>query len=203
MDEKCVAIENDVAILGFLVDKLPVPRVKTYSATKENPLKTPFTVQTRLPGQSLGQTYGELDQKDKFEIVDPLVELQAKLESVTFATAGTLTTSSPLPAVTKNSFPTAARLATKFNEGDAKFLKKPKVSQDHTGPDLTPFRVSHLNGWIQEELKDEGDEESFTLPSLRQLLIVIDDMDHEKAFKDGPYPVVYRAYQTATERLGG
>lgn len=52
-DQKCVAVENDVAILGFLVDKLPVPRVTAYSATKENPLNAPFTVQTRLAGQSL------------------------------------------------------------------------------------------------------------------------------------------------------
>lgn len=189
-DKKCVAIENDVAILGFLVDKLPVPRVKAYSATRENALGAPFTVQTRLPGQSLDQIYGDLDHEDKLEIIDRFVELLAKLESVTFATAGTLTASSPLPAAMRDPFPTAAPVATIFNEGDAEFVNQPQVLEDRMGPNLKAFLVSHLNGWIQKELKDEGEEESFTLPSLRQLLEIIDELDHENAFKDAPYPVI-------------
>ena len=189
-DQKCVAIQDDVAILGFLVDKLPVPRVKAYSATRENPLSAPFTIQTRLPGQSLDQIYGDLAHEDKLEIIDWFVELLAKLESVTFATAGTLTASSPLPAAMQDPFPTAAPLVTIFNEGDAEFVNQPKALEDRTGPDLKSFLVSHLDGWIQKELKDEGEEESFTLPSLRQLLEMIDELDHEKAFKDGPYPVI-------------
>lgn len=189
-DQKCVAVENDVAILGFLVDKLPVPRVTAYSATKENPLNAPFTVQTRLAGQSLDQIYGGLKHEDKLEIVDRFVELLGKLESVTFATAGTLTASSPLPTAMRDSFPAAAPVATIFNSGDAEFVRQPKVLEDRTGSDLKSFLVSHLDGWIQKELKDEGEEESFTLPSLRQLLEIIDELDYEKAFKDGPYPVI-------------
>ena len=189
-DEKCVAIENDVTILAFLIDKLPVPRVKAYSTTKENALNAPFTVQTRLPGRSLDQIYGELDHKDKLEIADRFVELLARLESVTFATAGTLTTSSPLPAAMSDSFPTAAPLVAIFDEGDADFLNEPKVSKDRAGPDVKSFLVSHLYGWIQKEIKDEGQQESLTLPSLRQLLVIIDEMDLQKAFRDGPYPVV-------------
>lgn len=176
-DEKCVAIESNVAILGFLVDKLPVPRVKAYSATKENALNAPFTVQTRLPGRSLDQIYGELDHKDKLEIVDRFVELLARLESVTFATAGTLTTSSPLPAAMSDFSPTAAPLAAIFDDGDADFVKEPKVLQDPAGPDVRSFLVSQLNGWIQKEINDEGEQESLTLPSLRQLLVIIDEMD--------------------------
>ena len=189
-DEKCVAIENDVTILGFLVDKLPVPRVKAYSATKENALNAPLTVQTRLPGRSLDQIYSELDHKDKLEIVDRFVELLARLESVTFATAGTLTTSSPLPAAMSDFSPTAAPLVAIFDDGDADFVKEPKVLQDRAGPDVRSFLVSQLNGWIQKEINDEGEQESLTLPSLRQLLVIIDEMDLQKAFKDGPYPVV-------------
>lgn len=189
-DGKCVAIENDVAILGFLVDKLPVPRVKAYSATKGNPLNAPFTVQTRLPGQSLDQIYGDLGHEDKLEIIDRFVELLAKLESITFAAAGTLTASSPLPTTMLDHFPTAAPVATTFNEGDAEFVSQPKVLEDRMGPDLKAFLVSHLDGWIQKELKDGEEEESFTLPSLRQLLEIIDELDHEKAFNDTPYPVI-------------
>ena len=189
-DGRCVAIENDVTILGFLVDKLPVPRVKAYSATRENALNAPFTVQTRLPGQSLDHIYADLDHKDKLEIADQFVEVLAMLESVRFNTAGTLTTSSPLPAAMSDVLHTADPLVTVFNEGDAEFVRDPKVLGDRAGPDVKSFLVSHLNGWIQKELKDEGEEESLTLADLRQLLAIVEEMANEKAFNDGPYPVV-------------
>ena len=190
IDEKCVAIENDVIILGFLVDKLPVPRVKAYSATKDNALNAPFTVQTRLPGRSLDQIYGDLDHKDKLEIVDRVVELLVRLESVTFTTAGTLTASSPLPAAMSDFSLTAAPSVAIFDEGDADFVKEQKVLQDRAGPDVKSFLISHLSGWIQTETNDQGEQGSLTLPSLRQLLLMIDEMDLQKAFIDGPYPVV-------------
>ena len=189
-DGRCIAIENEVTLLGFLVDKLPVPRVKAYSATKENTLNTPFTVQTRLPGQSLNQIYADLDHKDKLGIIDQFVEVLAKLESITFATAGTLTTSSPLPAAMSDVPHIADPSVTLFNEGDAEFVKGPKVLKDRAGPDIKSFLVSHLNGWIQKELKDGGEGESLTLADLRQLLAIVKEMANEKAFKDGPYPVV-------------
>ena len=187
---RCIAIENEVALLGFLGDKLPVPRVKAYSATKENALDAPFTVQTRLPGQSLDQIYDDLDHKDKLGIVDQFVEVLAKLELVTFAKAGTLTTSSPLPAAMSDVPRIADPSVTVFNEGDAEFMEDPQVLLDRAGPDIKSFLVSHLNGWIQKELKDEGEEESLTLADLRHLLAIVEEMDNEKAFKDGPYPVV-------------
>ena len=189
-DGKCVAIENEVTVLGFLVNKLPVPRVKAYSATKENALNAPFTVQTRLPGQSLDQIYADLDHKDKIGIADQFVEVLARLESITFATSGTLTTSSPLPAAMSDVPHIANPLVTVFDEGDAEFVKDPKVLKDRAGPDVRSFLVSHLNGWIQKELNDEGEEESLTLPDLRQLLAMVEEMANEKAFNDGPYPVV-------------
>ena len=189
-DGRCIAIENEVTLLGFLVDKLPVPRVKAYSATKENTLNAPFTVQTRLPGQSLDQIYADLDHKEKLGIVDQFVEVLAKLESVTFATAGTLTTSSPLPAAMSDVPHIADPSVTVFNEGDAEFVKDPKVLKDRAGPDVKSFLVSHLNGWIQKELKGEGEDESLTLADLKQLLAIVEEMANEKAFKDGPYPVV-------------
>ena len=189
-DGRCITTENEVALLGFLGDKLPVPRVKAYSSTKDNALNAPFTVQTRMPGQSLDQIYTDLDHQDKLGIVDQFVEVLAKLESVTFAKAGTLTTSYPLPAAMSDPPHTADPSVTVFDDGDAEFVKGPQVLLDRAGPDVKSFLVSHLNGWIQKELKDEGEEESLTLADLRQLLAIVEEMDNEKAFKDGPYPVV-------------
>ena len=189
-DERCEAIENDAFLLGYLADKLPVPRVKAYSTTRDNALNAPFTVQTRLPGQSLDDVYGDLDHKDKFAIADQIVDLLAKIESVTFATAGTFTASCPLPGIVCDFNITAAPSVSIFNEGDEEFMKDPKVWQDRAGPDVKSLLISHLNGWIQKELKDDEEQNSLTIPSFKKLLGMMDDLDHEEAFKDGPYPVV-------------
>ena len=79
---------------------------------------------------------------------------------------------------------------TLFSDGDAEFVNDPQVLKDRAGPDIKSFLVSHLNGWIEKEFKEAGEQESFTLPSLRQLLVILDEMDGGKIFKDGPYPIV-------------
>ena len=44
---------NDIFVLEYLKDKLPVSRIKAYSITTDNILDTAYTVQTRIPGESL------------------------------------------------------------------------------------------------------------------------------------------------------
>ncbi|KAL8954741.1 MAG: hypothetical protein Q9183_006954, partial [Haloplaca sp. 2 TL-2023] len=80
-------VENEVVLLGHLKDKLPVPRIKAYSLTAVNPLEAAYTVQTRIPGESLNRIWGSMDIADKYTIVDELLDLLVKLESVTFTTA--------------------------------------------------------------------------------------------------------------------
>ncbi|KAL8863137.1 MAG: hypothetical protein Q9178_000511 [Gyalolechia marmorata] len=42
-DGKCEAIENDVVLLDYLADKLPVPGVRAYESTKANVLHKPYS----------------------------------------------------------------------------------------------------------------------------------------------------------------
>jgi len=184
---KVVAIENDAALLGHLADKLPVPRVKAYSTTNDNALNTAYTVQTRLPGQSLDDFWDDMSHEEKLRIVDQFVELLAKIESVTFATAGTFT-ASPLPTIVSDFVTTATPSISTFVQGDEEFVKDPEVLQDRAGPDVKSLLVSHINGWISRDSKT--DIGPFTLPRYNELLAIIDELDNEGTFSDGPSPVV-------------
>ncbi|KAL8722833.1 MAG: hypothetical protein Q9181_007414, partial [Wetmoreana brouardii] len=128
-DGKCLAIENDAALLGYLTEKLPVPRVKAYSTTEDNALEAPFTIQTRLPGQALDGIYNDLPHEDKLLVVDQFVELLVSLESITLSKAGTFTAPS-LPPPAKDFNDTAIPSISTFNEVDDNFVKDPQVLQD-------------------------------------------------------------------------
>ena len=198
-DEKYAAIINDASLLGFLADKLPVPRVRAYSATRENALNEPFTVQTRLPGQSIAHVYEDLGYADKLAIVDLFVEFLAKLESITFAMAGTFVAPSDLSNNMNDFRSTIAPSIKIFDEGDEEFIKTLKCLDDRAGPDVKALLRSHLDGWIAKELKEQREQEelpaeerfeSITIAPLRRQLAMLDALDHECAFKDGPFPIV-------------
>ncbi|KAL8670502.1 MAG: hypothetical protein Q9224_007666, partial [Gallowayella concinna] len=179
-DGRCEDIENDAALLDFLDGKLPVPRVKTFCSTNDNVLEKPYTIQTRLPGISLDEIYDDLSYEEKAGIVDQFVELLAKVESVTFATAGTFA-ASPDPTSSYQ-----GPLIACFGEGDEDFLEKPTVALDRSGSDLKTFLLSHINGWIPKELRKE---KSYTLESLKFMLTMIDDLTLEGAFDATPRPI--------------
>ncbi len=182
-DGRCEEIEKDAALLGFLAGKLPVPSLKTFCSTNDNVLEKPYTIQKRLPGVSLNKIYEDLTYEEKVGIIDQFVELLAKIESINFATAGAFSTSAdPLPSDSTMDPPIAF-----FQEGDETFMQNPTVASDRKGSDLKLLLVSHINGWIQKEAQKD---KSYTLASLKFLLTMLDDLDHEGAFKPTPSPIV-------------
>lgn len=195
-DGTCEAIEDDAALLGYLGDKLPVPRIKAYDATKDNALDKPYTVQTRLPGISLNEVYDDLSFAEKISIADQFVALLVKIESVRFATAGTFKPSSPLPSSSSDTTTTSAPSIQIFQEGDEDFIQAflSESSQDRAGPDLKALLTSHIIGWLAQEAKAAAAAESFTISSLHFLLEMIDDLDQEGAFNatlsPSPSPIV-------------
>ena len=190
MEGKCEAILNDASLLEFLAGKLPVPRVKAYCVTTENALKTPFTVQTKLPGQSLDKVYEDLNHSEKLAMIDQVVDLLAKVETMIFATAGTFAPSSPLPDIRRDFLPTAAPLIKVFDEGEEGFVKDPKALQDRAGSDVKALLTSHINGFIALEQANVEVHGTFRSERLLPLLQMLEDMDDEGLFKDGPYPIV-------------
>lgn len=166
----CKAVENDAALLRYLSNKLPVPNIKVFSSTSDNALEKPYTIQARLPGISLDNVYDDLTHEEKLKMIDQFVLLLARIESITFPTAGTFSPGAALDAPAINI----------FSEGDEEFMRDSSVAQDRAGADLKSFLLSHINGWIQKEEKADS---SFSLPSLRSLIPMVDDLDREGAFE--------------------
>ncbi|KAL8937236.1 MAG: hypothetical protein Q9216_004528 [Gyalolechia sp. 2 TL-2023] len=183
-DGICQEIESNVALLGYLRNKLPVPAIKAWSSRSDNVLEKPYTIQTRLPGVSLNNIYDDLTHEEKRGIVDQFVQLLAKVESIRFTTAGTFTAASSVPQDNGN---IAAPSISFFNEGDEEYMQIPNVAQERSGADLKSLLDSHTYGWIAKELKDD---ESLTLASLRFLTSMIDDLDREGAFVEKSHPIV-------------
>ncbi|KAL8834091.1 MAG: hypothetical protein Q9170_003927 [Blastenia crenularia] len=154
-DGVCEAVLNDAAILGFLADKLPVPRVLAYSATAEKALEEPYMLQTRLPGISLNQVYEYLGTEEKFAVIDQYVELISKLEAVTFPTAGTFAASVFEPLSANEFSPLAEPSVTIFNQGNEDFVEKPGTILDRAGSDVISLLRSHIDGWLEQERKFE------------------------------------------------
>ena len=189
-DKMCEAIINEVHLLNHLADKLLIPRVKAYSATPRNALNTPFSIQTRLPGQSLDNVFQTLSYEDKVTVADQFIDLLRKIESVNFSTAGTFTGSTDLPEAMIDYAKTSAPSVTPFTEGDEDFVQNPTCLRDRVGPNVKALLTSHLDGWIVQELKGDEVHQSFIVPPFRRLLALIKDMCHEGSLNDGPYPVV-------------
>ncbi|KAL8836943.1 MAG: hypothetical protein Q9170_002704 [Blastenia crenularia] len=189
---KCTDIFQSVALLEYLAINLPVqvPHIKAYSVTANNALSTPFTIQTRLPGTSLNNVYGDLIHDDKLGIIDQVIQLILQLEKIEFLTAGTFEPSSPL-ADSQNDYTSNAGLTIlPFNEGDQAFTKEPASIQARTGSNLKSFLTNHLEGWIAHDLNKEPESESLTVPSLKKMLAMLSTFDNEETFPNHPHPII-------------
>ena len=189
-DSRCQAILNNVALLGYLADKMPVPRVKAFSAKKDNSLGAPFELQTRLPGQSLDGLYSGMTYTDKLAIVDQLVDLIKKLESISFTKAGTFMAPLGFPNSSKDCVTYTEPLISMFDEGDENFVQEPGCSQDRRGSDVKALLTSHLNGWIAKEMKGDEVHRSFIVPPFRRLLTMVENLCGEVPNGQSLDPVV-------------
>ncbi|KAL8868932.1 MAG: hypothetical protein Q9174_004653 [Haloplaca sp. 1 TL-2023] len=154
------------AIVGHLAGRLPVPRVTVYSASEDNVLKEPYTLQVCLPGTRLDAFWEDLDQKGKLSIIDQYVELIAKLEAITFDTAGTFEASSMEPASTGSYSPLGAAEIAFLGKGEKDFVKDSSTKTNRAGSDIKALLLSHLEGWCEQERKDSEEirEESLRMP---------------------------------------
>ncbi|KAL8992784.1 MAG: hypothetical protein Q9169_006843 [Polycauliona sp. 2 TL-2023] len=190
-DKVCEEIINDAALLGFLADKLPVPRVVAYSASEDNDLTEPYTLQTCLPGMRLDSIWMEMEPEGKLAIIDQYVDLIAKLESITFPTAGTFTASPLEPVETKKFLPLTDPEITFFNKGEEEFMERPTTQPNRAGSDLKALMVSHIDGWVEKERKDsEGKPEgAFRMPYYIKMKKILDILEAEGSF-DQPESIV-------------
>ena len=190
-DHVCEAVINDAALLGYLSDKLPVPKVLAYSATEDNVLREPYMLQTRLSGTRLDIVFEELDQEGKLAIIDQYVKLIAKIETINLPTAGTFAASPLEPNSTNKFSPLADPVIELFNRGEEDFVNKTATKNDRAGTNLKALLVSHLDGWIEKERKhsEKFHEESLRTPYYEKMKKILDTLDAQGSF-DQHQPIV-------------
>ena len=185
-DGKHETVENEIVLLGSLNDKLPVPRIKAYSLTRDNPLEAAYTVQTRITGESLNRLWPTMDPADKYRTVDELICLLVNLEAVTFPTAGTFAVSGSLPSKFNDPISTEVPAIHVFDAFADEPTQDPKILQDRSGPDIKALLTSHLDKWIQEE---QAEDQNVLTPKFEKLRTMLNDMEEEGVFAH-PSPIV-------------
>lgn len=195
-------MENDIILLGYLKDKLPVPRVKAYSTTAEYVLEAAYTVQTKIPGESLDTLWKTMEHADKYAIVDEFLSLLLQIESVKFASGGTFAVSVPLPAKMDDFCEFDVPVVRAFDASVQEPPLSPKITQDKPGTDVKSLLTSHLDKWIQEEF-DRGQHElsCAITPRFEKLKAMLDDMTSEGAFNNQPSPIVLHHWDLEPRNL--
>ncbi|KAL8673516.1 MAG: hypothetical protein Q9168_002074 [Polycauliona sp. 1 TL-2023] len=183
-DKVCETLLDDISLLGFLANKLPVPRVVAYSATEDNVFTEPYMLQTCLPGMRLDSIWMEMEPEGKLSIIEQYVDLIAKLEAINFPTAGTFTASALEPVSTKEYSPLADPEVTFFNLGEEEFMGNPTVEFNRAGPDLKALIVSHIDRWIETERKhfEKYNNTSLRLPFYFKMKQILDILEAEGSF---------------------
>lgn len=201
-DGRHETMENDIVLLAYLKDRLPVPRIKAYSTTEDNVLHRAYTIQTRIPGESLAHLWKTMAYEDKYAIVDEFRDLLVKIESVKFATAGTFALSAPLPA-TATDYPHPADPAIRVFDALAETpLLDPDILRDRAGADVHALLTSHLDKWIRDE-RDRGQHDlpcSIT-PRFESLKAILQDMAAAGSFTDQPLPIVLHHWDLEPRNL--
>lgn len=200
-DGRCEALENDVVVLNYLHGKLPVPRVKAYSITKENVLEAPYTIQTRISGTSLNHLWGKIHYAEKCAIVDQYLGLLVKLELLEFPAAGTFTPASPLPA-SMNDFSTTAVPSIQIFDEIPPGPSDAQVLAERTGADIKSLLQSHLKMYMAEEVRNNIHQYPHSMtPLYRDLLSMLEDMESEGFFADQPLPIVLHHWDLEPRNL--
>lgn len=201
-DGRHETMENDIVLLAYLKDRLPVPRIKAYSTTEDNVLHRAYTIQTRVPGESLAHLWKTMAYEDKYAIVDEFRDLLVKIESVKFATAGTFALSAPLPATANDYFDIADPAIRVFDALAETPLLDPDILRDRAGPDVHALLTSHLDKWIRDE-RDRGQHDlpcSIT-PRFENLKAILQDMAAAGSFTDQPLPIVLHHWDLEPRNL--
>ena len=192
-EERCSEIDDGVCVLNYLKDKMPVPvpKIITFSATPDNSIENPYTIQTRLAGQSLDHVYSSLDSAERRGMIDNFIDLLAKIESIRFSTAGSLVAPYPLPTDTGCSSDIPAPSIKIFNEGDTDPIEDRKILADRAGSDIKLLFKSLIAKYIAADLQSIADGyNGFRLPYWRRMETMLDEMEQEGFFRTAPEPIV-------------
>ena len=67
---------------------IPVPKVLAWDGGSRNSAESEYILMEEAKGTQLEELWTDMDLDDKFKIVDDVIEIQEKLQSVTFSRFG-------------------------------------------------------------------------------------------------------------------
>lgn len=90
-EPKHLVVASEVATIEFLrLHGIPVPEVYSYSSSSENPAGTEYLFMELVQGTNLGDIWFDLSEKARITVVRKLVEIEARLFSLSFPASGSL-----------------------------------------------------------------------------------------------------------------
>lgn len=170
-------ILSQYAILGAIANfGIQVPRVLAYDCTSSNALGMPFSLQTRLEGQGLHLTYGDMMLSERLSTASELVRTLAAMKNMKFQSPGRLSCSGAVPNYRRinevdDSSPSDTLQVQGFGVGVGSFRSKPASTQYS----LQELLSTQSDGWLQHELSNE--HKSLDAEMFKRLRTICDGMD--------------------------
>lgn len=197
--ESDYAIENkinsEVATLDFLAIKLgvAVPKVVAYGATRTNTLQTPFILMEHIEGELLMKQWNplgadsETSEAELKKVIDPIMDIQEKLASVSFNRYGSLYFYDDVSAANQNVVP--------YDESDATLQDRWRIGPSaekifaKNKKQLASQKIAQFNGPWDSPTQLITDLANVQLESLRYRLSTaqagtasqVEDLDQLKA----------------------
>ncbi|CZT23841.1 uncharacterized protein RCC_09555 [Ramularia collo-cygni] len=98
-------IASEVATMDFVrnVVGIPVPKVLAWDGQVSNHAESEYILMEQAEGTQLSDLWTDMDIYDKLKVVDDVVDIQKKLQSITFSRLGSLYfTSDAFPGCSKS-----------------------------------------------------------------------------------------------------
>jgi Phosphotransferase enzyme family len=91
MVPKSYVVASEVATMDFLRSSgLPIPNIYGYSPTSDNVAETEYIFMEFVNGTKLSDIWSDLEEREIESVVHQLVQLEAKMMSMSFPAAGSL-----------------------------------------------------------------------------------------------------------------
>ncbi|KAH6721582.1 kinase-like domain-containing protein [Leptodontidium sp. MPI-SDFR-AT-0119] len=151
---------SEVATRKFLHDVLdiPTPRTIAWSADRNNPVGAEYIIEEKAPAKPLGKLWQDWDEwpmKDRFTIIEQIVEIERKLTSTRFAKSGCIYFREDIP--NSDALVTNPPLCSSIleREGSQEFVEamaenETKFIQAHARP-----RMNYARSLTEPESPDE------------------------------------------------
>lgn len=144
----------------------------------------PFSLQTRLEGQGLHLTYGDMTVSERLSTASELVRTLAAMENMKFQSPGRLGFSGPVPNRRRidevdDSNPSDILQIQDFGVG----VGSPRLKTASTPTSLQELLSTQLDAWLQHELQDDPTA-SFEAGMFQRLKSIHSEMDELGFFED-------------------